>query len=297
MKGVVLAGGAGTRLYPLTLVVSKQLLPVYNKPMIYYPLSILMLAGIRDILIITTPEDSASFVRLLGNGAQWGLALSYAVQPKPEGLAQAFVIARDFIAGESVALVLGDNILHGAGLTALLQNAAGRTAGATVFAHRVRDPQRFGIVEFDDQARIVSVEEKPAVPRSDWALTGLYFFDGRVCDRAMTLKPSKRGEFEIIDLLDLYLQKNELFVERLGRGITWFDTGTHDALLDAAVFVRLIEERQKLKIACLEEIAWQQGFISEGALRRAINVATPGQSGYLKELLDDGGMGDAGGDE
>jgi glucose-1-phosphate thymidylyltransferase len=272
MKGMILAGGTGTRLHPLTLVTSKQLLPVYDKPMIYYPLSTLMLAGIREILIITTPQDRASFVRLLGDGSRWGLSLTYAVQPKPEGLAQAFVIGRDFGGGERVALILGDNIFHGAGLTALLQHAAARKTGATVHAYRVRDPQRFGVVEFDSDGRALSVEEKPSAPRSNWALTGLYFFDGRVSDRAASLTPSKRGEYEITDLMDAYLRDGELYVERLGRGITWFDTGTHEALLDAAVFIRLIEERQQLKIACLEEIACQQGFLSDDQARLHASV-------------------------
>jgi glucose-1-phosphate thymidylyltransferase len=288
MKGIILAGGAGTRLHPLTLVTSKQLLPIYDKPMIYYPLSTLMLAGIREILIITTPQDNANFVRLLGDGSRWGLSLSYAVQPKPEGLAQAFVIGRDFVAGEQVALVLGDNIFHGAGLTALLRAARERTLGATVFAYRVRDPDRFGIVEFDEDGHAMSVEEKPVAPRSDWALTGLYFFDEQVSDRSAALKPSKRGEYEITDLIDTYLQKGALYVERLGRGITWFDSGTHQALLDAAIFIRLIEERQQLKIACLEEIAFQQGFLSEAALRdRMANSSDTADRRYLKVLLEE----------
>jgi glucose-1-phosphate thymidylyltransferase len=286
MKGIVLAGGAGTRLYPLTLVTSKQLLPVYDKPMIYYPLSTLMLAGIRDVLIITTPHDRSQFVQLLGNGSQWGINLSYAVQPKPEGLAQAFMIGREFAAGDPVALVLGDNIFHGSGLTARLHNAVARKKGATVFAYRVRDPHRFGIVEFGSDGRALSVEEKPPAPKSDWALTGLYFFDGRVSDFAATLEPSKRGEYEITDLMDIYLRAGDLYVERLGRGITWFDTGTPEALLDAAVFIRLIEERQKLKIACLEEIAWQQGFLSDDDLRACIPSAkTDGHREYLGSLL------------
>jgi glucose-1-phosphate thymidylyltransferase len=261
MKGIILAGGAGTRLHPLTLVVSKQLLPVYDKPMIYYPLSTLMLAGIREILIITTPHDQSQFVRLLGDGSRWGIELSYAVQPKPEGLAQAFVIGREFAGGDRVALVLGDNIFYGAGFSALLRNAAERNAGATVFAYQVRDPQRFGVVEFDSAGKALSIEEKPAVPRSDWALIGLYFFDGNVSDHAETLALSKRGEYEITDLMKAYLAKGDLYVERLGRGVTWFDTGTHESLLDAAVFIRLVEERQKLKIACLEEIAHHQQFL------------------------------------
>ncbi len=283
MRGIILAGGAGTRLHPLTQVISKQLLPVYDKPMVYYPLSTLMLAGIREILVITTPEDSANFIRLLGNGSQWGLSIQYAVQPKPEGLAQAFIIGREFCRGEPVALVLGDNIFHGAGLTTLLHAAAARAGGATVFGYRVHDPQRFGIVEFDATGKVLSVEEKPASPRSDWALTGLYFFDGRVADFAAGLKPSKRGELEITALMDLYLQRGELQVERLGRGITWFDTGTHEALLDAAIFIRLIEQRQKLKIACLEEIALQQGFMSETEFRGLL--ATIKQSAYREYLV------------
>jgi glucose-1-phosphate thymidylyltransferase len=287
MKGIILAGGAGTRLHPLTLVISKQLLPVYDKPMIYYPLSTLMLAGIREILIITTPHDRPHFERLLGDGGQWGVSLSYALQPKPDGLAQAFVIGREFASGEPVALVLGDNIFHGAGLTKLLRDAAQRQVGATVFGYRVRDPQRFGIAEFDATGKVLSIEEKPAIPRSDWALTGLYFFDGRVSDFAADLEPSARGEYEITDLMDVYLKRGELYAERLGRGITWFDTGTHEALLEAAVFIRLIEERQKLKIACLEEIAWQQGFLPEVAFRQLIAAtANTAYREYLKSLLE-----------
>jgi glucose-1-phosphate thymidylyltransferase len=287
MKGIVLAGGAGTRLHPLTQVISKQLLPVYDKPMVYYPLSTLMLAGIREILVITTPEDSPNFVRLLGNGSQWGLSIQYAVQPKPEGLEQAFVIGRDFCRGEPVALVLGDNIFHGAGLTTLLHAAVTRASGATVFGYRVHDPQRFGIVEFDQAGKALSVEEKPPAPRSDWALTGLYFFDGRVSDFASSLRPSKRGELEITALMDMYLQRGELQVERLGRGITWFDTGTHEALLDAAIFIRLIEQRQKFKIACLEEIALQQKFLTEAEFRGLLPlVKHSAYREYLAGLLE-----------
>jgi len=250
--------------------------------MIYYPLSTLMLAGIREILVITTPEDSANFIRLLGDGSQWGVSIDYAAQPKPEGLAQAFLIGREFCRGEPVALVLGDNIFHGAGLTTLLHSAVSRASGATVFGYRVHDPQRFGIVEFDVTGKVLSVEEKPDTPRSDWALTGLYFFDGRVCDFASRLTPSKRGELEITALMDQYLQQGELYVERLGRGITWFDTGTHEALLDAAIFIRLIEQRQKLKIACLEEIALQQGFLSMAEFRNL--VASVKQAAYREYL-------------
>jgi glucose-1-phosphate thymidylyltransferase len=287
MKGIVLAGGSGTRLHPLTLVMSKQLLPVYDKPMIYYPISTLMLAGIRDILVITTPQDQAQFVRLLGDGSRWGIALNYAVQPAPEGLAQAFVIGREFAGGKPVALILGDNIFHGAGLTTILREAAERSSGATVFGYRVREPERFGIVEFDASGKAISVEEKPAKPRSDWALTGLYFFDGRASDMAAALKPSGRKEYEITDMIDAYLKEGALNVERLGRGITWFDTGTHEALLDAANFIRLIEERQKLKIACLEEIAWQQGYISSDALAKLIAATgNAAQKNYLTTLLE-----------
>jgi glucose-1-phosphate thymidylyltransferase len=288
MKGIVLAGGAGTRLHPLTLVTSKQLLPVYDKPMIYYPISTLMLAGIRDILIITTPHDQPSFIKLLGDGSRWGLSLKYAVQPAPEGLAQAFVIGSNFTNGEPAALVLGDNIFHGAGLTALLKNAVDRKDGATVFAYRVRQPERFGVVEFDAGGKAVSVEEKPVEPRSDWALTGLYFFDGRAADIAAGLKPSRRNELEITDLIGAYLAARTLAVERLSRGITWFDTGTHETLLDAANFIRLIEERQKLKIACLEEIAWDQGFLSDVEFEACIAREPDAlRRDYLKSLLCD----------
>jgi glucose-1-phosphate thymidylyltransferase len=287
MKGIVLAGGSGTRLHPITLAISKQLLPVYDKPMVFYPLSTLMLAGIREILIITTPHDQPHFVRLLGDGSRWGLSLSYAIQSAPEGLAQAFIIARSFAAGERVAMILGDNIFHGAGLTALLRNAVEREGGTTVFAYRVRDPERFGVVEFDANGQVQSVEEKPLHPRSDWAITGLYFFDEQVCDRAVRLNKSERGEYEITDLIWQYIATGDAFVERLGRGITWFDTGTHDALLDAAVFIRLVEERQKQKIACLEEIAWQKGFVSEAAFRESIiQTANADLRSYLSELLE-----------
>ena len=287
MKGIVLAGGAGTRLHPITLAISKQLLPVYDKPMVFYPLSTLMLAGIREILIITTAHDQPHFTRLLGDGSRWGLEVSYAVQEKPEGLAQAFVVGRKFAAGERVAMILGDNIFHGAGLTGLLRNAIERDSGATIFAYRVHDPERFGIVEFDQNGQVRGVEEKPVRARSDWAVTGLYFFDEQVCDRAARLAKSARGEYEITDLILQYVHAGEAFVERLGRGITWFDTGTHDALLDAAIFIRLVEERQKQRIACLEEIAWQQGFLSEEGFRESIlQLGNSDLRSYLDEMLE-----------
>lgn len=283
MKGIVLAGGAGTRLHPLTQVMSKQLLPVYDKPMIYYPLSTLMLAGIRDILVITTPQDKAQFTGLLRDGSQWGLSLTYAEQPAPDGLAQAFIIGREFMAGEPVALVLGDNIFHGNGLTTLLRNAIERKIGATVFGYRVRDPARFGVVEFDETGKVLSIEEKPTHPRSDWALAGLYFFDSKVTEFASTLTLSKRNEYEIADLINIYLRNGNLHVEQLDRGMTWFDTGTYEALLDAAVFIRLIEERQQLKIACLEEIALQRGFLSKENLQALVSAM---KSSSYKDYLD-----------
>ena len=288
-KGIILAGGSGTRLYPLTQVMSKQLLPVYDKPMIYYPLSTLMLAGIRDILVINTPHEQAMFQRLLGDGSQWGISIHYAVQPSPDGLAQAFLIGRDFVGGKPSCLILGDNIFYGHGLTESLDRAMDRSEGATVFGYWVRDPERYGVAEFDADDRVVGLEEKPARPKSHWAVTGLYFYDARVCDYAAALKPSARGELEITDLNRCYLDDGALMLERLGRGYAWLDTGTHESLTEASNYIETIENRQGLKVCCPEEIAYQQGWIDAAQVQRlAEPLAKNGYGRYLMQLIEQG---------
>jgi glucose-1-phosphate thymidylyltransferase len=286
-RGIILAGGAGTRLHPLTLVISKQLLPVYDKPMIYYPLAVLMLAGIREILVINTPHEQPLFRALLGDGGQWGLRISYAVQPEPNGLAHAYTIGRDFVDGRPSCLILGDNIFYGQGLTDLLRRAANRTRGATVFGYWVRDPERYGVAEFDAEGRVVGLEEKPLRPKSNYAVTGLYFYDGRACDYAASLKPSARGELEITDLNRCYLEDGSLRVEKLGRGFAWLDTGTHESMLQASNFIQTIEQRQGLRICCPEEIAYVNGWISRSDL---LELAKPlrksGYGEYLERIAD-----------
>ncbi|MBV7309649.1 glucose-1-phosphate thymidylyltransferase RfbA [Acinetobacter sp. CWB-G5] len=286
-KGIILAGGSGTRLYPITQGVSKQLLPIYDKPMIYYPLSVLMLAGIQDVLIITTPEDLDSFKRLLGNGAQFGIRLEYAIQPSPDGLAQAFIIGEEFIGDSNVCLVLGDNIFYGQGFTPMLKQAVAREKGATVFGYQVKDPERFGVVEFDDQKRAISLEEKPQHPKSHFAVTGLYFYDNDVIQIAKQVKPSERGELEITTVNQMYLERGDLNVELLGRGFAWLDTGTHSSLLEAAQFVETLEKRQGYKVACLEEIAFNQGWLSKEQILKIGHTMSKNSYGqYLISLVD-----------
>lgn len=287
MKGIILAGGSGTRLYPLTKAISKQMLPIYDKPMIYYPLSILMLAGIKDILIISTPEDTPRFEQLLADSDQLGINISYAVQEKPEGLAQAFIIAEDFIRDDSVSLILGDNIYYGQGLSKMLQRASAKKAGATVFGYHVNDPERFGVVEFDESMKAISIEEKPTEPKSNYAVTGLYFYDNRVVEIAKSIKPSERGELEITDVNKRYLELGELDVELMGRGFAWLDTGTHESLLEASTFIETIERRQNLKIACLEEIAYRMGYIDEAAVEKLAEPLKKNAYGqYLMKLIN-----------
>ncbi|WP_105633771.1 glucose-1-phosphate thymidylyltransferase RfbA [Cronobacter dublinensis] len=287
MKGIILAGGSGTRLYPITMGVSKQLLPVYDKPMIYYPLSVLMLAGVRDILIITTPEDNASFCRLLGNGQDYGINIQYAVQPSPDGLAQAFLIGEEFIGNDPVCLVLGDNIFFGQGFSPILKSAATRQEGATIFAYQVKDPERFGVVEFDKSFNVLSVEEKPVQPKSNWAVTGLYFYDNDVISIAKQIKPSARGELEITDINDTYLRNSKLKVELLGRGFAWLDTGTHDSLIEAGCFVETVQKRQGMMVACPEEIAWRNNWLSDDELLAIGSGLRKNDYGkYLLQLIE-----------